>query len=68
MSAEICMAGDTQSLGMPALVGLSYYPFVYFYLSFASFVAISNADKVIFITNQIKSSRDRIQRREIMNG
>lgn len=41
ISADICMAGDTQSLGMPALVGLSYYPLVYLSLSFAYLVAIS---------------------------
>jgi len=40
ISVEICIAGDTQSLGIPALVGLSYSPFVYFSLSFTYFVVI----------------------------
>ena len=47
MSADICMLGETQSFGMPALVGFSYYALFYFSFSFTYLVAILN--KVIFI-------------------
>jgi hypothetical protein len=54
ISAEICMLGDTQSFGIPALVGFSYYILFYLSLSLAYLVAILNINKVIFIIHKIK--------------